>query len=218
MNAVSPIAAASEPISLEPSPSSLPPLERKGSQRLARPCSTRVPEENVDDQLAALTNMERTDLIALWRRLFRSSPPDRIRRDLLELGIAWKLQEKAFGGLKKAIASELRRLSDDLTETGDIRRAEEPLLKPGTRLLREWGGTIHEVTVLDDGFLWNGKIWKSLSAIAAKITGAHWSGPRLFDLKKRSSPATAREASRGAASSAPVAVLDAAETEEAADA
>lgn len=162
--------------------------------------------------------MQRNDLIEEWQRLFRSAPPYRIRRDLLELGIAWKLQEKAHGGLKKVIASELKRLSEELTETGDIRRTEALVIKPGTRLLREWGGVIHEVAVLDDGFLWNGVAWTSLSAIAEKITGAHWSGPRFFGLKKRSPPNAARGASNGAASSTPVVVLDTGKPEERADA
>ena len=192
MSAVSPISIC-KPTSLEPCPAAHSPASRNGSRQSVRSCSPRIPGEDVAEQLAALAAMERNDLIALWRKQFRSSPPDRIRRELLELGIAWKIQEKAFGGLKKAIASELRRLAEDLTETGDIRKLERPLLKPGTRLLREWGGVTHEVTVLDDGFLWQDKTWTSLSAIAEKITGAHWSGPRFFGLKKRSSSVTARD-------------------------
>lgn len=133
-------------------------------------------------RLAALGTMERDGLVAEWRRQFRAAPPDRVRRDLLELGIAWKLQEKALDGLKKAIAAELRDLAEALAATGDIRRAKAPRLKPGARLVREWGGVTHEVTVTDGGFLWNGKSWASLSAIAGEITGTHWSGPRFFGL------------------------------------
>ncbi|MFG1223505.1 DUF2924 domain-containing protein [Xanthobacter wiegelii] len=133
-------------------------------------------------RLAALGAMDRDALIAEWKRQFRAAPPDRIRRDLLELGIAWKLQEKALSGLKKAIASELRELAEALATTGDIRRARAPRLKPGARLVREWGGITHEVTVTEGGLLWNGKAWTSLSAIAGEITGAHWSGPRFFGL------------------------------------
>ncbi|MCL8385892.1 DUF2924 domain-containing protein [Xanthobacter aminoxidans] len=133
-------------------------------------------------RLADLGTMDRSALAAEWRRQFRAPPPDRIRRDLLELGIAWKLQEKALGGLKKSLAAELRDLAEALAATGDIRRAKAPRLKPGARLVREWGGVTHEVTVADGGFLWNGKAWTSLSAIAGEITGTHWSGPRFFGL------------------------------------
>lgn len=139
-------------------------------------------------RLAALGTMERNDLVAEWRRQFRSNPPDRIRRELLELGIAWKLQEKALGGLKKAVATELRGLAQALATTGDIRRVKTPKLKPGARLVREWGGVTHEVTVVDGGYLWNGEARKSLSAIAEEITGAHWSGPRFFGLTSRAKP------------------------------
>lgn len=140
-------------------------------------------------RLATLSAMERDDLVAEWRRLFRVNPPDRIRRELLELAVAWKLQEKALGGLKKAVATELRGLADALATTGDILRVKTPRLKPGARLVREWGGATHEVTVVDGGYLWNGEVRKSLSAIAEKITGAHWSGPRFFGLTSRAKPA-----------------------------
>lgn len=139
-------------------------------------------------RLAALGTMERDDLIAEWRRQFRANPPDRLRREILELGIAWKLQEKALGGLKKAVATELRGLTEALATTGDIRRAKTPRLKPGARLVREWGGATHEVTVIDGGFLWKGTVRTSLSAIAEEITGAHWSGPRFFGLTSRAKP------------------------------
>lgn len=137
---------------------------------------------DLPSRLAALGTMDRDALAAEWRGQFRAAPPDRIRRDLLELGIAWKLQEKALGGSKKAIASELREMAEALATTGDIRRARAPRLKPGARLVREWGGVTHEITVTEGGFLWNAKAWTSLSAIAGEITGAHWSGPRFFGL------------------------------------
>ncbi|NLH82488.1 MAG: DUF2924 domain-containing protein [Phyllobacteriaceae bacterium] len=140
-------------------------------------------------RLAALETMERDDLVAEWRRQFRVPPPDRVRRELLELAVAWKLQEKALGGLKKTVATELRGLAEALATTGDIRRVKTPKLKPGARLVREWGGATHEVSVVDGGYLWNGEVRKSLSAIAEEITGAHWSGPRFFGLTSRAKPA-----------------------------
>lgn len=148
------------------------------------------PKFALPDGLAAISTMDRETLVAEWRRQFRSNPPDRIRRDLLELGIAWKLQEKALGGLKKAVAAELRNLAETLTRTGEVSGAKLPRLKPGVRIVREWGGMTHEVTVTDNGFLWEGKNWASLSAIAREITGAHWSGPRFFGLAAKSARAS----------------------------
>lgn len=162
-------------------------------------------------RLAALGTMERDDLIAEWRRQFRVNSPDRLRREILELGIAWKFQEKALGGLKKAVATELRGLAEALATTGDIRRVKTPKLKPGARLVREWGGATHEVTVVDGGYLWNGAIRKSLSAIAEEITGAHWSGPRFFGLTSQAKPI-------GAVSAGGVSALDVMDDEEDADA
>ena len=144
--------------------------------------------------------MDRDDLVAEWRRQFRVNPPDRIRSEFLELAIAWKLPEKALGGLKKAVAAELRGLADALATTGDIRRVKTPKLKPGARLVREWGGVTHEVSVVDSGYIWNGEIRRSLSVIAEEITGAHWSGPRFFGLTSRAKPAA--EGLRGSASAA----------------
>lgn len=150
-------------------------------------------------RLAALASMSRDELVLEWRRQFRTNAPERIRRELLELGVAWKLQEKALGGLKRAVATELRDLADALATTGDIRRVKAPKLKPGARLVREWGGVTYEVTVTDGGFFWNGEVRKSLSAIAEEITGAHWSGPRFFGLTSRArSPASINDGSASA--------------------
>lgn len=93
--------------------------------------------------------------------------------------------------MKKRDATELRDLAEALADTGDIRRVKNPKLKPGARLVREWGGATHEVIAIDSGFLWSGEVRKSLSAIAQEITGAHWSGPRFFGLTSRAKPADA---------------------------
>lgn len=150
--------------------------------------SARADLAALPDRLAALASTSRTELYEAWRRLSRSNPPDRIRRDILELGIAWKLQKAAIGGLQKAVVAELRVLADALAATGDIGRARPPRLKPGARLVREWGGRTHEVTVVENGFEWQGERRKSLSSIASEITGAHWSGPRFFGLTSRARP------------------------------
>ena len=159
-----------------------------------RPSSPRSALAALPERLAGLAEMTRTELYQEWRRQFRSNPPDRIRRDILELAIAWKLQEAALGGLQKAVVSELRSLADALAATGDIGRARRPRLKAGARLVREWGGETHEVIVVENGFEWRGKRLKSLSSIASEITGAHWSGPRFFGLISRGRAAPTKEA------------------------
>jgi hypothetical protein len=116
-----------------------------------------------------------------WRRLYHNDAP-RISRDLLVLGIAYRLQEIEYGGLGKATVRKLRTLARTLRTTGRVGPTPSLTLKPGARLVREWHGRTHTVTVTEDGFEYAGTGYPSLSTIAKKITGVHWSGPRFFGL------------------------------------
>ena len=116
-----------------------------------------------------------------WRRLYHSDAP-RISRDLLILGIAYRLQEIEHGGLGKATRRKLRTLARTLRKTGRVGPTPGLSLKPGARLVRKWHGRTHTVTVTEDGFEYAGTSYPSLTKIAKKITGAHWSGPRFFGL------------------------------------
>ncbi|AGK57001.1 hypothetical protein HYPDE_26603 [Hyphomicrobium denitrificans 1NES1] len=133
-------------------------------------------------RLEVLTNFE---LRSEWRRLHGMQPPKSLSRDLLLRGITYKIQERAFGGLSKSV---LRRLSGAVPDVprGVTRKATQALVKPGTRLVREWNGQTHTVLVHTDGVEWRGKRYRSLSVVAREITGAHWSGPRFFGLDGRS--------------------------------
>ena len=116
-----------------------------------------------------------------WQRLYHNNPP-RISRDLLILGIAYRLQEIEHGGLGKATLRKLRTLAKTLRATGRVGPTPGLSLKPGARLVREWNGRTYTVTVTEDGFDYADISYASLSNIAKKITGAHWSGPRFFGL------------------------------------
>jgi hypothetical protein len=116
-----------------------------------------------------------------WRRVYHYEPP-RISRDLLILGIGYRLQEIEHGGLGKTTRRKLRTLAKTLRATGRIGPTPSLSLKPGARLVREWHGRTHTVTVTEDGFEYAGSSYASLTKIAKKITGAHWSGPRFFGL------------------------------------
>jgi hypothetical protein len=137
---------------------------------------------NLANEIAALTNMSYGDLQAAWRRHFRYPAPKKLSRALLELGIAWKLQERAQGGLSTTNRRKLDELARTLATNADLAQPRTITLKPGARLIRDWGGQIHEILVTEDGFLWRGKTWASLSIIAREITGTRWSGPRFFGL------------------------------------
>jgi len=128
-----------------------------------------------------------------WHRLHHSEPP-RISRDLLIRAIGYRLQEIEHGGLGKSTRRKLKTLAKMFRTTGRIGPGSVLSLKPGARLVREWHGRTHTVTVTEDGFEYAGKSYPSLTKIAKKITGAGWSGPRFFGL----TPAGAPRASNGA--------------------
>jgi len=147
-------------------------------------------------RLGRLQDLDGAALREEWRRLCRSEPP-RISRDLLMRAVAYRLQELEFGGLPKWARQSL---ADATTNSQPSNRNEgtskpaEPRLKPGARLVREWRGRTHTVMALDDGFEFEGRLYRSLTQIAREITGAHWSGPRFFGLKDRKRPGELDEA------------------------
>jgi len=115
--------------------------------------------------------------------LYGTEAPRRISRDLLIRALAYRIQEKALGGLKPSTRRLLTKVAADASARRPIQVAPEPSLKPGTVLLREWHGTEHQVIVREDGIVFNGKQYKSLSQVAYRITGTKWSGPLFFGLK-----------------------------------
>ena len=132
------------------------------------------------DELAALVNLETNLLRLRWAELFGAEPIRRISRELLIRGIAYRLQEKAEGGPAKKTLRQLDRLAKEFGSSGTVKIDGVPDLRSGTRIVRESQGQVHEVIVLDDGFLWKGRRYRSLSEIARLITGTRWSGPRFF--------------------------------------
>ncbi|MDF7773633.1 DUF2924 domain-containing protein [Sphingomonas sp. AOB5] len=144
---------------------------------------------SLNDRLATLTTMRAAELRAEWERVYRAPAPP-LTADLLRRGIAWRLQERVHGGLPTAIARELQRLKRQYERSGTISvNVNDGRIKPGTRLVREWGGASHHVLVLESGYQYRDRRYSSLSQIARDITGAHWSGPRFFGLKRGSADA-----------------------------
>jgi len=139
---------------------------------------------DVAETLARLSAATIFELRGEWRRLHRMLPPMRLSRDLLMRGITYKLQERLHGGLSWSILRKLERLSLDSKGSAAQKPAPPISLKAGTRLVREWRGRTHTVLVQAHGFEWNGRRHRSLTVIAHEITGAHWSGPRFFGLRK----------------------------------
>jgi hypothetical protein len=152
-------------------------------------------DERIEEEVAAFGDLPREELVARWIKAYGCPPPKGVKRGLLERASAWHLQARNLGGLspmaRKAIRDAIRqgnssdpapaKLRDDSYAPKEdpapnpkrsiSRPCAKTLVRPGTRLVRE-----------DDGFVFNGKTYRSLSAIAKRITGAHWSGPRFFGL------------------------------------
>lgn len=135
-------------------------------------------------QLAALKDAPAPALKAKWRTLFDTEPPPYNRR-FLESRLAYRIQELAYGGLKKVTVDRLRVLGKQYDgKPGGRTRASSPHLPiAGTRLIREWQGIEHSVTVRGEDFEFQGRPYKSLSAIAREITGVRWNGWVFFGLK-----------------------------------
>ncbi|ESX84378.1 MULTISPECIES: DUF2924 domain-containing protein [unclassified Mesorhizobium] len=163
---------------------------------------------DLDGEIAEVGDLTRDELTAAWTKAYGCPPPKGVKRGLLERSAAWHLQAKRLGGLtstvKKTVATgNARRTKVNAFQPGNTRSDRQdgvPSLRPassdqasaspprsippkaGSRLMREWNGRMHIVEVVDYGFVLDGKTYGSLSAVARRITGAHWSGPRFFGL------------------------------------
>lgn len=132
---------------------------------------------DIQSTLAELATLDRVTLARRWELAFDVPAPRGCQATLLRHALAWHVQMQAQG--KSAGARQARRASQALKKAA----AGPVSLAPGTRLLREWQGRTHHVTVVAGGFEYEGKVWRSLSAIARSITGTAWSGPAFFGLK-----------------------------------
>jgi hypothetical protein len=135
-------------------------------------------------QLAALPSKTTLELKQLWRDLYDREPPP-YNKPFLVKRLAYRVQELAYGGLSARAEAKLDRLiaEEEARLNGKLpkNRGDRPIA--GTRMIREWQGVEHTVTVLADGFEYQGRRYKSLSAIARAITGTRWNGPAFFGLR-----------------------------------
>ncbi|WP_374589107.1 DUF2924 domain-containing protein [Novosphingobium sp.] len=136
-------------------------------------------------RLARLKAMTVNELKSEWQTLMGSTPPNN-SRTFLEQRLAYRIQELTYGGLPKPVSRLLDALADEVegkkVRSTVISDPRNPVI--GTRLVREWDGVEHVVTVLQGGFDWQGRRYKSLSAIARDITGTQWNGYRFFGLRE----------------------------------
>ena len=138
----------------------------------------------LDHEIAGLGDRPTQELRHVWRTLHHTGPPLGLSRDLIIRGLADELQQRAHGGPSRALRRRLQILAGELEKGA---RSVDPgmVLKTGASLVRQWRGHTHTVLVGEDGFEYDGRRYRSLTVIAERITGAHWSGPRFFGLNKR---------------------------------
>lgn len=137
-------------------------------------------KRSVDIDLDGLVDQPRSALVDLWQEAFDEQPPRGFRQAFLARLLAYDLQVQARGGLSPRLVKRLQAMA-----AGETPRPAAPQLRPGAQLLRTWNGVTHRVDVVEDGYRYRGETYRSLSAIAKRITGAHWSGPRFFGLVSR---------------------------------
>lgn len=159
--------------------------------------------EDVSDRLTAIRSMDRSELLAAWQQQTGCPPPRRASMKLLQSVLIWEAQAQAEGGLPPMVDRQLRNRAKQLFaersppdgQPSDVQSASPfrsklesraiGSLRPGVQLMREWNGRTYRVEVIEDGFVMDSKTYRSLTAIAKRITGAHWSGPRFFGLTDR---------------------------------
>lgn len=155
------------------------------------------------ESVTSIQSMDRCHLAEAWTKQFGKPPPKHVSVTLMRMMLSWEAQAAIEGGLTPQVFRALRGRARQLQKAAQFasggvaaqhggkppREQQEPkqklLLRPGIQLMREWNGRTYCVEVADDGFIMDGKQYRSLTAIAKRITGAHWSGPRFFGLVER---------------------------------
>jgi hypothetical protein len=167
------------------------PVPGSSGNRSSRPGGADAAE--VDRQIAELIDRSTSELRLAWRQLHRTGPPQGLSRDLLIRALVHQLQERAAGGASRGLRRRLQTLTGEFDKkSASLDTGIVP--KTGTTLVRQWRGHAHIVLVREDGLEYEGERYRSLTVIAERITGAHWSGPRFFGLTKRSGALVSVEA------------------------
>lgn len=125
--------------------------------------------------VAEIGCLDRSGCAERWQKAFGRRPPKHLSPQFMRRVLIWHLQNRRFGGLSASTERRLKRLAAG--------KAARVAAKPGSLLVREWNGRTYQVEVIKDGYVMDGKPWRSLTALARHITGAHWSGPRFFGMR-----------------------------------
>lgn len=150
-----------------------------------------APVSRLIEEIAHLRDLDSDGLRKRWRSVFRKQPADHLHPNLMMAVLAYRIQADTFGDLDAMTVQLLRKIGSGHAEVEPVREAyahQRTALRPGTILAREWNGRLQHVTVTHHGFVWEGKNFRSLSAIAHAITGTKWNGHRFFGLRDKILP------------------------------
>jgi hypothetical protein len=142
-----------------------------------------MPNIAVTDQLSTLPSLPKEALVDLWRVLFETTPPSRMRKELMLQFLAYRLQEQEVCSLSARNRRRLTQLTKSIDDDSRRSSSQTVPIKPGTRLMRQWKDRVHIVNVEEGSYEYSGTRYDSLSEIARLITGTRWSGPLFFGLK-----------------------------------
>lgn len=131
--------------------------------------------DEVSIRIAEIEGFDRADCLDRWRKAFGRPPPKYLSPQFMKRVLTWESQNKTLDGVSAKTTRRLKQIASGKTMPATA--------KPGSHLVREWNGRTYQVEVADGGYVMDGKSWRSLSAIAKHITGAHWSGPRFFGVQ-----------------------------------
>jgi hypothetical protein len=138
----------------------------------------------LEAEIGRLPNLSLLELRHRWQTLFGHPAPKSLRRNFLARAVAYQMQVEAYGGLSATTKRRLREIANAV-RNGDVNAMlGSSRIKPGTQMIRQWQNTTHTVTALAEGFEWNGRTYKSLSAVANAITGTNWNGFSFFGIKR----------------------------------
>jgi hypothetical protein len=168
------------------------PVPRRGGNRNNR--ARKPGPSDIEAEIAGLLDRSTQELRLAWSKLHRTEPPFGISRNLLIRSLAYDLQQRAHGRPDLALRRRLQTLAA-ASENGARSVGPGVVLKAGTTLVRQWRGRTHTILVRENGFEYEGERYRSLTVIAKRITGTHWSGPRFFDVTKRAHGSLLAEAS-----------------------
>jgi hypothetical protein len=140
--------------------------------------------DRLSEQIATLPSLNKIQLLALWAENFSKDPTPNLRKELMVPVLAYRMQEREFGGLSHAARRRLREVAASLRTDKPSQERPDSAPQIGTRLIRLWHGETHEVIATGGGYKYRGQTYSSLSKIAREITGTRWSGPLFFGVRK----------------------------------